>query len=143
MDGRTYRYMKEEPLYVFGHGLSYSEFIYGDAQISSNIIKADKGLTISIPVTNNSDISGDEVVQLYVKRNDDPEAPLKSLRAFQRVNIKPNETKEVELTIHSDSFKFYDERSDNLIPKSGNYTLMYGGTSSDKGLKSIDITVEL
>ena len=143
MDGRTYRYMKEEPLYVFGHGLSYSEFIYGDAQISSNIIKADKGLTISIPVTNNSDISGDEVVQLYVKRNDDPEAPLKSLRAFQRVNIKPNETKEVELTINSDSFKFYDERSDNLIPKSGNYTLMYGGTSSDKGLKSIDITVEL
>ena len=143
MNGRTYRYMKEEPLYVFGHGLSYSEFIYGDAQISSNIIKADKGLTISIPVTNNSDISGDEVVQFYVKRNDDPEAPLKSLRAFQRVNIKPNETKEVELTINSDAFEFYDERSDNLIPKSGNYTLMYGGTSSDKGLKSIDITVEL
>ena len=143
MDGRTYRYMKEEPLYVFGHGLSYSEFIYGDAQISSNIIKADKGLTISIPVTNNSNISGDEVVQLYVKRNDDPEAPLKSLRAFQRVNIKPNETKEVELSINQDAFEFYDERSDNLISKSGNYTLMYGGTSSDKGLKSVDITVEL
>ena len=143
MDGRTYRYMQEEPLYVFGHGLSYSEFIYGDVQVSSNTIKADDGLTISIPVTNNSDLGGDEVVQLYVKRNNDTEAPIKSLRAFQRINIEPNTTKDVELNISSEAFMFYDERSDNLIPKAGSYTLMYGGTSSDKGLKSINITVEL
>ena len=143
MEGRTYRYMKEEPLYAFGHGLSYSDFSYGDAELSSDKIDAADGVTITIPVTNNSLINGDEVIQLYVKRNDDPEAPEKSLRAFSRVNMKAGESKDVEFTIKSDAFEFYDERTDSLIPKAGNYTLMYGGTSSDSGLKSVDITVEI
>lgn len=143
MDGRTYRYMKEEPLYPFGHGLSYADFSYGEAKLTSDKINAADGLKITIPVTNNSSMGGDEVVQLYVKRNDDPEAPLKSLRAFSRVNIKPGETKEIELTVNSDAFEFYDERTDGLILKAGSYTLMYGGTSADSGLKSVDITVEL
>ena len=143
MEGRTYRYMKEEPLYPFGHGLSYADFSYGEAKLTSDKINAADGLKITIPVTNNSSMGGDEVVQLYVKRNDDPEAPLKSLRAFSRVNIKPGETKEIELTVNSDAFEFYDERTDGLILKAGSYTLMYGGTSADSGLKSVDITVEL
>lgn len=142
MEGRTYRYMKEEPLYAFGHGLSYSDFTYGDVKLSSTKIKKEEGLEVSIPITNISGITGDEVVQVYIKRNDDPEAPVKSLRAFKRVNFAPEETKNIEISINSDAFEFYDERSDKLIPKEGDYTLMYGGTSSDKGLKSIDIVVE-
>ncbi|MDD4010209.1 MAG: fibronectin type III-like domain-contianing protein, partial [Fermentimonas sp.] len=143
MEGRTYRYMKEEPLYPFGHGLSYSDFSYGEAQLSSDKINVADGVRITIPVTNNSTISGDEVVQVYVRRNDDPEAPQKSLRAFSRVNIKPEETKEIEFTIGSDAFEFYDERTDGLIPKAGGYTLMYGGTSAEGGLKSVNIVVEI
>ena len=142
MEGRTYRYMKEEPLYPFGHGLSYSTFNYGEAQLSSHRIQATDGVKISIPVTNSSSRDGDEVVQLYVKRNNDPEAPLKSLRAFQRVTIKAGETKEVEFTVDSQAFAFYDDRTDGLIPKKGSYTLLYGGSSAERGLKSVDITVE-
>ncbi|MFA7582539.1 MAG: fibronectin type III-like domain-contianing protein, partial [Proteiniphilum sp.] len=142
MEGRTYRYMKEEPLYPFGHGLSYATFSYGEAQLSSKNIHAADGMKISIPVTNSSSRDGDEVVQLYVKRNNDPEAPLKSLRAFRRITLKAGETKEVKLTIHPDAFAFYDDRTDGLIPKEGSYTLLYGGTSAERGLKSVDITVE-
>ena len=142
MEGRTYRYMKEEPLYPFGHGLSYATFSYGEAQPSSQNIHAADGMKISIPITNNSSRDGDEVVQLYVKRNNDPEAPLKSLCAFRRIAIKAGETKEVELTVHPDAFAFYDDRTDGLIPKEGSYTLLYGGTSAERGLKSVDITVE-
>jgi beta-glucosidase len=143
MEGRTYRYMKEEPLYPFGHGLSYSEFRYGEARMGSNRVKAVEGTNIIIPVTNQSSTGGEEVVQLYVRRNNDPEAPNKSLCAFKRIYLAPGETKEVELNVHADAFEFYDGRTDGLIPKAGNYTLLYGGTSANSGLKSVDIVVEL
>lgn len=143
MEGRTYRYMQEAPLYPFGHGLSYSVFTYGDAAINATHVKAAEGAQITIPVTNNSARDGEEVVQVYVRRNNDPEAPLKSLRAFERLLIKAGETKMVELTIGSDAFEFYDERTDGLLPKAGDYTLFYGGTSADSGLKKMDIAVEL
>ncbi|MDD2300344.1 MAG: fibronectin type III-like domain-contianing protein, partial [Fermentimonas sp.] len=53
------------------------------------------------------------------------------------------ETKEIELTVNSDAFEFYDERTDGLILKAGSYTLMYGGTSAEGGLKSVNIVVEI
>ncbi|HCC53035.1 MAG TPA: glycosyl hydrolase [Porphyromonadaceae bacterium] len=143
MAGRTYRYMKETPLYPFGHGLSYSAFEYGQAKVAESKIKAGEGMTITIPVTNASDRNGEEVVQVYVKRNDDPQAPVKSLRAFQRVTIASRQAQNVELNIQPDAFAFYDETVDDLKVKAGSYTILYGGTSADSGLKSIDVTVEL
>lgn len=141
MQGRTYRYMTEKPLYAFGHGLSYSKFNYGNAQLSKNMINANENLTISIPVTNISTRDGEEVLQVYVKRNNDSLAPVKSLRGFERVFIKSNETKNIQLIISGDSFKFYDERVDDLILKSGDYTIFYGGTSENSELKSIPLKV--
>ena len=143
MEGRTYRYMKESPLYPFGHGLSYSSFSYGDVILKENKIKANEELTITIPVTNTSSRDGEEVVQIYVKRNNDPQAPVKSLRAFERVYIKANETRQVELKVSPDAFEFYDEKADGLKPKEGNYTIMYGGTSADMGQKIINIDIEI
>lgn len=143
MAGRTYRYMKEAPLYPFGHGLSYSTFNYGQAELQTNKIKAGEGLSITIPVTNASDRKGEEVVQVYVKRNDDPQAPVKSLRAFQRAFIEPGQTQRMELKIQPDAFAFYDEMADDLKVKAGSYTILYGGTSADSGLNSVDVTVEL
>lgn len=142
MQGRTYRYMTENPLYAFGHGLSYSKFNYSDAQLSKNNINSNEKITITVPVTNISDRDGEEVVQIYVKRNNDALAPMKSLRAFERVIIKSKETKNIELSISEESFKFYDEKTDDLVPKSGDYTIFYGGTSDNKGLKSLQLNVK-
>lgn len=143
MTGRTYRYMTEAPLYPFGHGLSYSNFNYGEAKVKSNRIKASEGVSLTVPVTNTSVRAGEEVVQVYIRRNNDPQAPVKSLRAFQRVKIEPGKTQNIELKINPDAFAFYDEATDGLIAKGGSYTLLYGGTSADEGLKRLDVMVEL
>ncbi|SEM30143.1 beta-glucosidase [Chryseobacterium taichungense] len=141
MQGRTYRYMTEKPLYAFGHGLSYSKFAYGNAKLNKNTINSNENLTITVPVTNSSIRDGEEVIQVYVKRNNDASAPVKTLRAFERVLIKAGETKNIQLTISQDSFKFYDEKVDDLAAKAGNYTIFYGGTSDESGLKSIQMKV--
>jgi beta-glucosidase len=142
MQGRTYRYMKEAPLYPFGHGLSYATFSYGRATLSKNTVNPNENISISISVTNTSGISGEEVVEVYVKRNNDPLAPVKTLRAFQRVAIPSKTSKTVELTLAPDSFKFYDEKADDLVSKPGDYTVLYGGTSADSGLKSLPLKVK-
>ncbi|MGE4512255.1 MAG: glycoside hydrolase family 3 C-terminal domain-containing protein [Chryseobacterium sp.] len=142
MQGRTYRYMKEKPLYPFGHGLSYSKFVYGNAKLNKNTINANENLTISVPVTNTSGKDGEEVVEVYVKRNNDPLAPVKTLRALQRVAVPSNTSKTVELTLSPDSFMFYDEKADDLVSKPGDYTILYGGTSDESGLKSLKLQVK-
>lgn len=142
MQGRTYRYITEKPLYAFGHGLSYSKFNFGDAKLSKNSINTNENLSITIPVTNISKRDGEEVVQVYVKRNNDVTAPVKTLRAFERVFIKSNETKNIQLMISQDSFKFYDGKADDLVSKPGDYTIFYGGTSDESGLKSLKIQVK-
>lgn len=141
MQGRTYRYMKEEPLYAFGHGLSYAGFSYGNIQLENPTVKGNEGVDLSIPVTNVSSIGGEEVVQVYVTRKNDQSAPVKSLRAFARVPLNPGETKDVRLRIDPASFYFYDEREDGLILKTGCYTILYGGTSATDGLKAVEIRV--
>lgn len=141
MVGRTYRYMTEKPLYAFGHGLSYSNFTFGDAKLNKNIINTTENLTITIPVKNTSKRDGEEVVEVYVKRNNDASAPVKTLRAFQRIFIKAGETKNVQLTVSNDSFKFYDEKVDDLASKKGDYTIFYGGTSDESSLKSLPLKV--
>lgn len=141
MQGRTYRYMTEDPLYAFGQGLSYSTFSYGDIQINKQKIKGTDGLQVSVPVTNISAIDGEEVVQLYVARKNDELAPVKSLRAFERVSVKAGETKNVDLHIDPESFQFYDDKENDLVLKTGDYTILYGGTSAQNELQTATITV--
>lgn len=142
MQGRTYRYMKETPLYPFGHGLSYSTFSYGNATLSKNSIGTNENVTLSVPVRNTSGKNGEEVVEVYIKRNNDPLAPVKTLRAFQRVAVPSKTSKTVQLTLSPDSFMFYDEKADDLVSKPGDYTILYGGTSADSGLKSLSLKVK-
>lgn len=143
MQGRTYRYMTEKPLYAFGHGLSYSKFNYGEAKLTSGTVKIGNTLNISIPLTNISNNKGEEVVQVYVKRNGDPDAPVKSLKGFKRVAIAAGETKHLDFQLTAEAFEFYDPSKDELGPKAGNYTIMYGGSSNEDRLKSISINVVL
>ena len=99
MKGRTYRYFKSEPLYPFGFGLSYSNFEYSNLNAKRN----QKGAEIRATVKNTSPRDGDEVVQLYVSGTADEQAPLRSLRAFQRIHLRAGESRQVTFTVGSDA----------------------------------------
>lgn len=142
MEGRTYRYLRSAPLYPFGYGLSYSSFKYGAATVDKKTVKAGQPVSIAIPVSNVSAVAGDEVVQVYVKHMGDPDAPVKSLRAFQRVFIEPGKTILVHLTLDEKSFQFYDPKSQGMITKGGRYTIQYGGSSADDALHQINVLVK-
>ncbi|GHE35336.1 glycoside hydrolase family 3 C-terminal domain-containing protein [Sphingobacterium griseoflavum] len=141
MQGRTYRYMKDKPLYAFGHGLSFSKFRYDKPLKVPVQIDGKNGLEIVLPVENSSAVDGEEVVQVYVRRNDDPNAPNKSLQAFQRVAVAAGQKEQVKLSIGAEAFMFYDRSKRGLTLKPGNYTLLYGGTSDEGNLKSVSVQV--
>jgi beta-glucosidase len=98
MKGRTYRYFKGEPLYPFGFGLSYSTFAYS----SLSAKRTRKGAEIRAIVKNTSATDGDEVVQLYFSAGSEEEAPIRSLRGFQRIHLRAGESREVTFSISSD-----------------------------------------
>jgi beta-glucosidase len=95
MKGRTYRYFKGEPLYPFGYGLSYSTFAY--SRLSAK--RTSSGAEISATVKNTSSREGDEVVQLYIAGGSEDDAPVRSLRGFQRLHLKAGESREVKFTV--------------------------------------------
>ena len=121
MEGHTYRYFRGEPQWPFGFGLSYTTFSYGDAAV--------KGGNIVISVTNTGSTDGAEVVQLYVRRPDDAEGPVKTLRGFRRVNIPAGKTVKVKIPLTLDTFTWWD--GSDMSPLPGRYELMYGGSSAD------------
>jgi beta-glucosidase len=140
--GFTYRYFKGEPLYAFGYGLSYTTFAYGDATLSKKSIKAGGTVDITVPVTNSGNRDGDEVVQIYIKSLDNPDAPIKALKGFKRVNIPAGQTAQVKITLEPKAFEYYDGRIDELAAMPGRYKILYGPSSLDKDLKSLDFTVK-
>lgn len=130
MQGRTYRYLNYEPLYPFGHGLSYTTFSYSTPFIENGKLK--------VKVTNSGNYNGDEVIQLYIKRYDDPDGPLKTLRGFQRIHIPAGQTSEVSFPLTSDTFTWWDKDSNTVHPLQGRYKILVGGTSEESLLKSIE-----
>lgn len=130
MQGRTYRYLNYEPLYPFGHGLSYTTFSYSTPFIENGKLK--------VKVTNSRNYNGDEVIQLYIKRYDDPDGPLKTLRGFQRIHIPAGQTSEVSFPLTSDTFTWWDKDSNTVHPLQGRYKILVGGTSEESLLKSIE-----
>ena len=141
MEGHTYRYFRGEPLYAFGYGLSYTTFEYGDATLSKASVKAGSSVDITIPVKNTGAIDGDEVVQVYVKSLDNPDAPIKSLKGFKRVNIAAGQQASVKITLDKGAFEYYDEKIDELSVKPGKYQILYGPSSQDKDLKALAFEV--
>src|SRR5262249_55197291 len=94
MRGRTYRYFEGEPLFPFGHGLSYTRFEYSGMRIERSRVRADDNVHVTLNVKNTGERQGDEVVQLYVREVSPPERrALKSLRGIERVSLKPGETR--------------------------------------------------
>ncbi|MBR0115814.1 MAG: glycoside hydrolase family 3 C-terminal domain-containing protein [Prevotella sp.] len=142
MDNRTYRYFRGTPLYAFGYGLSYTSFACGKAKLSKKSMKANGKVTITVPVTNTGNRAGTEVVQVYVKALDYPEAPIKSLKGFQRVDLAAGETGKAVITLDGEAFEYYDPSIDELSTRSGRYRILYGSSSLDKDLQSLDFVVK-
>ena len=142
MDNRTYRYFKGQPLYPFGYGLSYTSFEYGKGKLSAKSMKVGGKVTVTVPVTNTGNCEGTEIVQVYVKALDYPEAPIKSLKGFQRVKLAPGETRKAVVTLDGEAFEYYDPSIDELSVKPGRYQILYGCSSRDNDLKSIDFVVK-
>ena len=128
MNGRTYRYMSQEPMYPFGFGLSYGLFSYSDLSQSASKIKAGETVEISCKVTNMSKYASIETVQLYI--TDDKasvESPLFSLKGIQSINLKPSESKKIVFEITPDMLKLIDEQGDSILEK-GDFTLTISGS---------------
>ena len=146
MKNRTYRYFTGVPQYAFGYGLSYSTFKVGKGKLSTTSAKASKKdgayCTVQVPVTNTGKREGTETVQVYVKRLDDPGAPIKALKGFQKLNLKPGETQTATIELKPSAFEYYDEMIDELSVKTGRYKILYGTSSLDKDLQSFDFTVK-
>lgn len=133
MEGHTYRYFKGKPLFPFGHGLSYSEFSYGEAVLADGVL--------SVPVTNVSKVDGDEVVQVYLRRNDDENGPLKSLRGFRRVHIKAGETVVVNIPMAPENIDLFNPATGTFDSPAGTHTLYYGGTSDTSRLRTLEFEI--
>ena len=135
MEGRTYRYFKGEPLFPFGHGLSYTVFEY-----SSPVVSPD-GKSLAVEVANTGSMDGDEVVQLYLSREDDPEGPVKALRGFRRVSVPAGSTARVEFPLDASLFTWWNPSTSKMEYMTGGYVLHVGGSSADASLRSLRIRV--
>lgn len=128
MEGRTYRYMKETPMYPFGYGLSYTTFAYSDMRISKNRIRRNESITAEVTVKNSGNVISSEVVQLYLTNPVSlvTRTPLFSLRAFEKITLEPGESRIVSFTISPDMLVLINNNGDETI-ETGDYIIHLGG----------------
>ncbi len=127
MAGRTYRYSKEEPLYSFGYGLSYTQFKYSNLRIAPKSAKAGEEVKVGVTVQNIGDRAGDEVVQLYVS---DVAAtvpvPIRQLQGFARIHLEVGEKKRVAFTLVPAQMSLIDASGKRVIER-GEFEVAVGG----------------
>lgn len=127
---RTYQYFEGDVLYPFGHGLSYSRFQYSGLSLSRPQITAEGSVTVTVAVRNESQLAGDEVVQLYVKADSSRVIrPLKTLKGFRRVHLAPGSSETVTFQLKAEDLAFWDVTRERYCVESGTYTLMAGPSS--------------
>ena len=138
MKGRTYRYFTDA-LYPFGYGLSYTKY---EVKGQKAEVGADGNGKVTVEVANTGKMDGTEVVQLYIRNLQDPNGPLKSLRAFERVDVKAGQTSTVTLSLNRKSFEFWDAETNTMRVKPGKYEILVGTSSVDQGLKRMEVEVK-
>ena len=135
MKDRTYRYMKNEALYPFGYGLSYTNFTFSNLACNTDEITKD-GIDVSVYVKNDGKYTGRETVQVYVKANKN-ESPNPQLKAFTKVLLQPGKEKQVQLHLPMEAFSLFNENGEQKV-ETGNYTIYVGGSQPDT--RSIQLT---
>jgi beta-glucosidase len=140
-DGRTYRFFNGAPLYPFGYGLSYTTFQYANFAADKSTLSTGDSVTFSVQVRNAGALAGDEVVQLYasfpgsaVKR------PVRELKAYRRVALKPGEARVVQLTVKADDLRYWDPDANRWTLEAKPVHFQVGGSSADvRGEKTVNV----
>jgi beta-glucosidase len=127
----NYLDVSNDPVYPFGYGLSYTSFEYSDIKLSSNALKGNQTLTASVLVTNTGKLAGKETVQLYIRDIvGSVTRPVKELKGFQKIDLKPGESKTVTFAITPELLKFYNYDL-QYDWESGDFDIMIGSSSAD------------
>ena len=123
--------VSNEPLYPFGFGLSYTKFDYSDFKVSSTTLKGNQSLNIKVTIKNTGALKGKEVVQLYVRDIvGSTTRPLKELKGFEKIELAPGESRDVQFTINTADLKFYDNNL-KYDWESGDFEIMVGPNARD------------
>lgn len=131
---------RNEPLYPFGYGLSYTNFDYSGLALNTTSIGMDGTVEVTVDVTNSGDYDGKEVVQLYIRDVvGSVTRPVKELKGFQKVDIKKGETKTVTFDISVEDLKFYNSDLD-FVAEPGQFHVFVGTDSSTKMMKEFELT---
>ena len=138
---RNYAINTNKPLYSFGFGLSYTKFEISKPKVNKS--KFNKGkLSVSVNVKNIGKITGDEIVQLYISdKYSSITRPVKELKSFKRVSLKPGESKEITFELDKSAFAFYDSEMKYIV-EAGEFNILVGNSSRDEDLKSVNFSIE-
>lgn len=141
MKGRTYRFM-DDALFPFGFGLSYTIFKIGEASLNKSTINKNESLELTILVSNTGKCDGTEIIQVYVRKVNDIDGPVKTLKGFQRVDLKVGQTKKAVINLPYTSFEFFDRATGKMTVTAGDYEILYGNSSAAKDLKMTKIIIK-
>jgi beta-glucosidase len=126
---RGYLFASAEPLFPFGWGLSYTTFEFAAPRLSSDSIRPDAAVDVTVEVRNTGKVSGDEVVQLYVHdKISSVTRPVRELKAFRRVTLAPGESREVKFTLGPASFRMWNDAMERVV-EPGDFDIMVGPDS--------------
>lgn len=135
-----YMFTDNDPLFAFGHGLSYVNFTYNNLELKEAKIKTNGSTIVSVDITNTGTMKADEVVQLYIRDNvSSVTRPVKELKGFERISLNAGETKTVEFILDTNALAFYDINM-NYIVEPGTFNIMVGKASNNT--QSVILTVE-
>ncbi|UMB54118.1 glycoside hydrolase family 3 C-terminal domain-containing protein [Lutibacter sp. A64] len=137
-----YRFSDKSPLFPFGYGLSYTTFKYGTPKFEKETIAANESTTVSVEITNTGKVVGDEVVQMYVR--DDYASVgryLKLLKGFERITLKPGETKTVTFELGFNELNVLNQEMKKVV-EPGTFTVSIGASSLEKDLQKVKLRVQ-
>jgi beta-glucosidase len=135
MADRTYRFFKGRPLYPFGHGLSYTTFGYRNLRTRGAARRATDTVLVRVNVTNTGTRAGDEVVQLYVQHVGSAVArPVKELKAYKRVTLRPGQTRTVTLPLAAKALAYWNADQHRWVIEADSVRVVVGGSSADARL---------
>lgn len=139
---RGYLFDDAKPLFTFGYGLSYTSFEFSNVKLADQKIAVDGSTSVKVEVTNTGDCEGSEVVQMYIRDCfSSVTRPVKELKGFKKVWLKPGETRTVSIPIHKKSLAFHNVRMDYVV-EPGDFEIMVGNSSRDEDLIKVTLTVE-